>query len=68
MCEVISKAKLQDARGPVPTLSTEMPEESHFESLHHFTARGWSRTADGKAFQTGTAHQGKTYDKFHGSE
>ena len=36
-----------------------MPEKSHFESLHPFTARGWLKTADGRAFQTGTAHEGK---------
>ena len=43
----------------MPTLSTETPEESNFESLHPFTVTGWLRTADGWAFQTGTAHEGK---------
>ena len=43
----------------MPTLSTKMPEESHFESLHPFTVRGRLRTADCREFQTGTAHQWK---------
>ena len=33
--------------------------ETHFESLHPFTVMGSLRTAGGRAFQTGTAGEGK---------